>query len=400
MLNKISAFFSDKKNLNSHLTNYNFDNSYFLHKGKPIWMERDYRAFASEAYMKNVIAHRAIEMISQGAASVPFKLFKKGNNYTKEIIRHPLLSLLKKPTPLSNGKAMMQSLYSYLLIHGNAYLLAVRLIGRPPSELIPLRPDRVHPVAGDHYMPSAYRYMIGQKSYDYPINPMTGHADVLHWRNFHPLSDWFGLSPIEAAAYSIDQHNQAGAWNQSLLQNGARPSGALVLRNNAGVPVKLSDEQFNRLRQEIDQTMAGSANAGRPIILEGGLEWMEMSMSPKDMDFIEAKHSAARDIALAFGMPPQLLGIPGDNTYSNLVEARIALWEQTIIPLLDNTVELLSNWLCHFYADDLELAYDLENIPALASKREAVWARIDKASFMTVDEKRAAVGLTPNLVEV
>ena len=57
------------------------------------------------------------------------------------------------------------------------------------------------------------------------------------------------------------------------------------------------------------------------VLLEGGLDWREMSINPKDMDFIESKNSAAREIALAFGVPPQLLGINGDSTYSNMQEA-------------------------------------------------------------------------------
>ncbi|WP_458694298.1 phage portal protein [Wolbachia endosymbiont (group A) of Andrena hattorfiana] len=138
------------------------------------------------------------------------------------------------------------------------------------------------------------------------------------------MNDWYGLSPIEAAAYSIDQYNQAGAWNQAMLQNGARPSGAIVVKSaKDGSGGSLSQEQYQRLKEQINDHYSGSVNAGRPILLEGGLEWKEMSLSPRDMDFIESKHSSARDIALAFGVPPQLLGIPGDNTYSKLVEARL-----------------------------------------------------------------------------
>jgi HK97 family phage portal protein len=396
VFNKIGSFVRKKSSLHSGLTRYHFDNSYFFDKGKAVWMERDYKAFATEAYMKNVIAHRSIDIISQGAASVPFKVYTGEGKNKKELSSHPVLSLLKKPNPMMNGKHIMQSIYSHMLIQGNAYLLAVRDVNKPPYELIALRPDRVHPLSGEDFMPSGYRYVVDQNPTDYLVNQTTGISDILHLKTFHPLSDWFGLSPIEAAAYSIDQHNQSAAWNQSLLQNGARPSGALVVKGNGSAPGRLTDEQFQRLKQSIDECLGGSANAGRPLLLEGGLEWQEMSLTPKDMDFIETKHSAARDIALAFGVPPQLLGIPGDNTYSNLVEARIALWEQTIIPMVDTVVERLGNWLKSFYNDRIELAYDIDNIPALSAKREAIWARIDKATFMTDDEKRAAVGLTPS----
>lgn len=396
VFNKMASFVNKKSNVHAGLTSYHFDNSYFFDKGKAVWMERDYKAFATEAYMKNVIAHRSIDIIAQGAASVPFRLYVGDGKNKKELTSHPMLTLLKNPNPLMNGKHIMQTIYSHMLIQGNAYLLAVKDKNNPPYELIALRPDRVHPLSGENFMPSGYRYVVNQNPTDYLVDQCTGIADILHLKTFHPLSDWFGLSPIEAAAYSIDQHNQSAAWNQSLLQNGARPSGALVVKGNGSLPARLTDEQFQRLKQSIDESITGSANAGRPLLLEGGLEWQEMSLTPKDMDFIETKHSAARDIALAFGVPPQLLGIPGDNTYSNLVEARIALWEQTIIPIVDTVVERLSNWFKFFYDDKLELSYDIDNIPALSAKRETIWARIDKATFMTDDEKRAAVGLTPS----
>jgi HK97 family phage portal protein len=111
------------------------------------------------------------------------------------------------------------------------------------------------------------------------------------------------------------------------------------------------------------------------------------------MDFIDSKHSSARDIALAFGVPPQLLGIPGDNTYGNLVEARQALWEQTILPLVDNVTNSLNSWLIPNFGGNLELTYNTDEVPALAAKREKKWKQIDEASFMTVNEKREALGL-------
>src|SRR3546814_1188179 len=82
----------------------------------------------------------------------------------------------------------------------------------------------------------------------------------------------------------------------------------------------------------------GAANAGRPMLLEGGLKWQSLSLTPADMDFTETKAAAAREIALAFGVPPMLLGLPGDNTYANYQEANRALWRLTILPLVTKIV--------------------------------------------------------------
>ena len=136
-------------------------------------------------------------------------------------------------------------------------------------------------------------------------------------------------------------------------------------------------------------------NAGRPLLLEGGLDWKPLSLSPKDMDFIEAKNAAAREIALALGVPPMLLGILGDNTYSNYQEANRVFWRQTVLALVNRTAKALSVWLAPMYGERLELRPALDHIEALSSERSALWDRVQRADFLTVDEKRAAVGMPP-----
>lgn len=363
--------------------------SYVHTPGKAVWSSRNYAKFAEEAYRRNVIAHRAIGMIAKGAASVPLLLYGQDR---QEITRHPLLALLARPNPLQSSSALLEALYCHRLLSGNAYLQAVSPAGVAPQELHLLRPDRVQVIAGRFGVPQGYRYKVGDEVTDYPVDRVTGASRILHLKEFHPLDDWYGLSPVEAAAYSIDQHNQAAAWNQSLLQNGARPTGALVVKMGEGATGHLSEEQYWRIKQQIDEQFSGAGNAGRPLLLEGGLDWREMSLSPKDMDFIEARHASARDIALAFGVPPQLLGIPGDNTYSNLAEARLALWEQTILPLINSTLEGLSGWIAPLYGEALTIEANTDEISALAPRRDRIWERMQKADFLSDDEKRAAVG--------
>ncbi len=207
---------------------------------------------------------------------------------------------------------------------------------------------------------------------------------------FNPLDDYYGLSPLEAAAVAVDTHNAAAKWNKALLDNAARPSGALVYDGPEGSV--MSDAQFGRLKKELSDQYQGTANAGRPLLLEGGLDWKAMSLSPKDMDFMEAKHSAAREIALAFGVPPMLLAIPGDNTYSNYQEANRVFWRQTVLPLGNRIAGALAQWLAPAYGAGLTLVADTDRIDALSGDRAALWDRVTKAPFLTVNEKRAATG--------
>ena len=117
-----------------------------------------------------------------------------------------------------------------------------------------------------------------------------------------------------------------------------------------------------------------------------------MGLSPKDMDFVEAKNGAARDIALAFGVPPMLLGIPGDNTYANYQEANRALYRLTVLPMIFRTAAALSGWLSGRSGETLKLVPDLDQVTGLTGERNEVWARMKDADFLSDEEKRQAVG--------
>jgi HK97 family phage portal protein len=270
-------------------------------------------------------------------------------------------------------------LFGFLLVAGNAYVEKVELDG-VARELYALRPDRVRAVASANGWPEAFEYSVNGQSVRLP------RENVLHLKLFNPLNDHYGMSPLEAAQRSIDTHNAASAWNKAMLDNSARPSGALVYAAGDG---QLTAEQFERLKRELESSYQGASNAGRPMVLEGGLDWKEMGFSPKDMEFIESKNAAAREIALAFGVPPMLLGIPGDNTFANYAEANRTLWRQTVLPLAGRVAEALTGFLGQ---GKWRLAHDLDQVEALAPDREALWARLEKASFLTDDEKRLAVG--------
>ncbi len=357
--------------------------------GQARWTPRDYAALAREGVMANAVAYRAVRMIAESAASVPWLLYEGAN----ELESHPLLDLLANPNPDESGVELFTTWYGHLQTAGNAYLEALALNGEV-RELHVLRPDRVKIVAGVRGSAEAYDYSVDGKTVRLARDAATGFLPVMQAKLFHPLDDQYGLSPIEAAAVAIDVHNAGAAWTKALLDNAARPSGALVYKGPDGQP-NLSDEQFARLKQELENAYQGAGNAGRPMVLEGGLEWRAMSYSPADMDFATARATAAREIALAFGVPPMLLGIPGDNTYSNYREANLAFWRQTVLPLAGKTAQGLTRWLGPRFGSGLRIGCDADQVDALALEREAVWQRINDAQFLTLNERRAAAGYGP-----
>lgn len=366
------------------------------HIGQPQWTPRRMSNLAEEGFRKNVIAYRCVMQIATAASTVPWLLYDAQG---REKDTHPLLDLLAHPNPLQDGVSFMESLHATLQIYGNAYIEAIRAENKSgPVELHLLRPDRMKVIPAATGLPQGYVYSVNGQKTTWPADPLTGQSDILHLKHYHPLDDWYGLAPMEAALQSIDQHNASGAWNQALLNQGARPSGALVYAPKEG-PASLTDDQLQRLREEMGQLYQGGRNAGRPLVLEGGLEWREMSLSPKDMDWLSGRNNAARDIALAFGVPAQLIGIPDAQTYANMEQARLAFYEETVLPQLTKVIAGLDHWLCPMYADRPELDYDPDGISALTEKRQAQWSKIQSAAFLTRDEQREAAGYSRALGE-
>lgn len=360
--------------------------TWVVNPGEAVWTDREYAKFADEGYRRNVVAYQAINKICE-AIALPKPLLFRGET---EVTESPLLDLMRKPNPVMDFDSYVSAFVGFYLLSGNGYQEKV-LVGNEPRELYPLRSDRMKVIPSNTGFPSGFEYQVGGRKHRWDFDAENVLASpVWQTKAFNPLDDWYGLSPIEAGAYSVDQHNEAMKWMQALLQNSARPSGALIHKGENGA--QLSDDQFNRLKLEMQNSYQGSQNAGKPMLLEGGLDWKQMGLSPTDMGIIESKYSSARDICLAFGVPPQLLGIPGDNTYSNYQEARLAFWEDTVIPLLGTVYGSWNTWLAPHFGDGLELRPDLDTIPAIVDKRMSLWQMADQSQDLTINERRELKG--------
>jgi HK97 family phage portal protein len=353
-------------------------------QGDAVWTRRDYAGLARQGFMMNPVVHRSVRMIAEAAAAAPWLLYAGG----AELDRHPALDLLGRPNGRQSGAAFMETLYGHLLISGNAYAEMTEA-GAEARELHLLRPDRVSVVEDADGWPVALDYRAGKAKRRIATGDEAGPGG-LHLTLFHPLDDHYGFPPLEAALMALDIHNAAGRWNKALLDNSARPSGALVYAPKEGG--NMSDEQFDRVKAELEEGYSGVTRAGRPLLLEGGLDWKAMGLTPKDMDFIEAKNAASRDIALAFGVPPMLLGIPGDNTYANYQEANRAFYRLTVLPLVGRIAGELSRFLSAKLGEELRLWFDADAIEGLSAEREALWRRLAAADFISDDEKREAAG--------
>ncbi|MEM7296015.1 MAG: phage portal protein, partial [Pseudomonadota bacterium] len=294
--------------------------------GRVAWSPRDTVSLTKSGFAANPVGFRAVKLIAEAASALPFILQDVSQRYED----HPLLALLAKPNGAQGKAELFEALFGQLLLSGNGYIEAVGELGRAPLELHVLRSDRMSLVPGADGWPVAYDYTVGGRKHRFQMTETA--APICHIKNFHPQDDHYGLSPLQAAAVAIDVHNAASRWSKALLDNAARPSGAIVYRGSDGQS-QLSPDQYDRLVMEMESHHQGARNAGRPMLLEGGLDWKPMGFSPSDMEFQKTKEAAAREIATAFGVPPMLMGIPGDATYANYQEANRAFYRLTVLPL-------------------------------------------------------------------
>jgi HK97 family phage portal protein len=363
--------------------------------GQPITTPANYEAFAHKGYAYNTIVYTAVSKIAHASAAVDWVLYKKGRSGRsswEEIEQHPLLELWARPNPMQSKNDFIESVVGFKKITGNSYIEAVRgSLNKPPVEMWPVRPDRMRIIPGSNGYPLKYEFKYQSFTKLWDVDQISMRSDILHMKSFNPTDDWYGLSPIQAILLTIDQYNAGQRWNLSLLQNEARPSGVLQMQVSKENPKgSMSETQYQMLKSEIE-SKSGPFNSGRPMILQGGLEWKQMSLSPKDMDFMQLKGVTANDIATAYGVPAEMLGL-GQKTFANYKEARLAFYEETVLPTLDAVRDSVNHWLTPYYGDDLYLDYDPDSIDALVEKREQKYQSLQTTTFLTVNEKREAAG--------
>ncbi|WP_066650212.1 MULTISPECIES: phage portal protein [Sphingomonas] len=333
-----------------------------------------YEAQVREGYARNAIAQRCVRLVAEGVGGAPL------------IASDPALAALVSVR--SGGQALVETVAAQLLLHGNAYVQIATDGAGDVAELFALRPERVRVAPDARGWPVAYDYRVGERVSS--LSAEEPRPQIVHLKSFNPLDDHYGLGCLGAAAGAIAVHNAAARWNKALLDNAARPSGALVYEPGDGS--SLSREQLERLRADIEASFSGVGNAGRPMLLEGGLKWQPLSLSPADLDFAGTREAAAREIATAFGVPPMLLGLPGDATYANYREANRALWRLAILPLAETILSGLGQALGGWF-DNASLRVDLDRVTALAEDRERLWAQVSAADFLSPQEKRAMLGI-------
>jgi HK97 family phage portal protein len=372
--------------------------------GRAAGSDRNYEAFAKEGYRINPVVFRCVNLLARSAMRVPMKLMKMDRGEVVEIKDHEILDIMYKPNPMQGYAAFIEEFIAFYTLAGNSFIEAkpkeltdenrLEYKKEPPTELWVIPPYAMNVIKGLRGLPLGYLLNAVGKEIKFPVDQIEGKSRIMHMKTFHPLNMWVGMAPMEAASYSVDTHNEAGQWNYSLLKNSASPSGTIEIDMEMNGEGTLTDTQRSQLKQEIKDLYSGSRNMGRPMVLERGMKYTPISFNMRDLDFISGKNLNSREISLVFGVPEQLVGVPESQKYDNNMQAKTALYTDTVIPLMDCLVDQLNNWLVpHWNDPSIYLQLSTDNIQALEALREKKWTQVTASSFLTTNEKREHVGL-------
>jgi HK97 family phage portal protein len=351
---------------------------------------------AIEGYAGNPVVYSCINIIANACASVKLEVHKKNSKGDVKILsKHALLDLLANPNPTQTGKGFIRELVTHYLYAGEAFPLRSPQSGKEAKELYLLEPRQVEVEApkdgSGAVLPISYKYGTGANQAVYPVNQVTGASAVKHIKMVNPLSAWRGLSPMMPAARDIDIHNDGRQWNASLLKNGAKPSGFIELA--AGT----TTDTINKIVEVARRIWQGKTNAGGVAVMTAGSKFTQTSMTPKDMDFKNGLAEASKNIAMVYGVPLPLVTMEAA-TFSNLDAAKETLWTDTVLPLLDDLIGALSDFLAPAYGDGVYLAYNADSVSALENKRQIKFDRMVaavKGSIVTPNEAREEIGFDP-----
>jgi len=351
----------------------------------PKWSTQKDEDYLRHAYNRVVWVYSCVSIIASNVSSVPWELYRvnKTNGNEKQLTDHPVLDILNgKVNANMTSKDFFDLWATYLATQGKFYAM----LNNPiiPTQLYPLYGHKVKPIPSRDKFVSGFEYKISHETQNYKDKEVM-------WSKFNdPLDFYEGLSPIRAMARTIDTENEAVDWNKSQLQNQAVPPGAITVQNP-------SPEMQNKLRSEWLKRYGGAKNARVPLILNAEkASYTQFGLSSVDMDFIEQRKLSRIEICSGFGVPPQVVGDPEGQTYSNYQEADRAMWKNTIIPrYLEHMKDVLNLYIAKKYNESLEIRYCLDEVSSLQENINEIAERARqnfKFGIITQNEARKENG--------
>jgi HK97 family phage portal protein len=246
------------------------------------WPRLDVYDQQTNEYLRSSWVYIAVTRTAEAAALVPYEVYTT----TGEVLlpNHPVNQLLRAPNPFTSQFDLIESTFGYLELTGNAYWFLAGPPGGVPTEIWPLRPDRMRVV------PDSARYIGG---YVYTVDgvdiPLAA-EEVIHFKRFHPTSDLYGLSALEAAAVASQSDRAMAQWNRNFFSGDKGvPAGIVTIKN------MVDDASYERIQREWRESYGGTQR--KTAFLRGtDIAWSDIGLSQKDSDFLASRQFSKHEI--------------------------------------------------------------------------------------------------------
>lgn len=324
-------------------------------------------------YCDRVWAYAGIFAIASTIAQLDFKVYRWENGEKVYLPDHPILTLLETPNEAMTGYDLMEGLVTFLESCGTGYFEIVHgrvegEDGKTPLELWPIRPDRLKPEIGKDGKRIA-KYVFQLKSHtkktDFALD------EVLPFRYFNPLNDWFGMGSLQPAYEALCLDKQMGNWNRDFFKHGTTAEGLL----HTDKP--LTPKEMQDLGAQIKEFLKGQSR--KILILSKGLEWQSISVSPKDAEFLQGRKEARDQILAALGVPPCKVGLVAEAKYANYDLQTLSFHRDTILPKLKKIEGAINKHLVPQYPDSEGVYVEFDRTPLLKEDEDRLVERFGKA---------------------
>ena len=386
--------------------------------GRTLYPELDQEKFVLD-YKNNSEVYAIIKRISKTISTVPFYVYQvKDKKQLKrykamvknastladlakaelvrvkavaEIADSDLNTLLEKPNEYQSFSEFIENAVGYKLITGNTYIWANRLESGKVAELVVL-PSQYVAIISDGTINGVEGYSFTLVGWD-----QLDAKDVIHLKYFNPYFDTngnqlYGLSPLQAAYRTVQRSNDAKDTSVGMLQNQG-PKGILSAdeSNDFGPEAagKLKEDFYN---QYGTKTQGGIVkNAGRILIAGAKLNWINMGLSPIDLQLLESEKITLRELCNVYGVNSALFNDPDNKTYNNMKEAKKEMLTQVVLPELVALRDAFNRFFSTEIGQGYYIDFDLTVFPELQEDMKELSAILSQSWWITPNEKRAAM---------
>jgi HK97 family phage portal protein len=338
-----------------------------------------------ESYGKSLYVFACVSKIAQKTASIDLELFRIVNKAgdTKQVFVHEALDLIYRPNPFQTKGEFFERWMINKKLTGEAFILKVRDGGGRVVELWNLRPDLMRVLRDERAFVKGYEFTTSRGV------TLFKPEDIIHDAYPSPLDDWGGMSPLRSAEARVDTEEFASRYQRNFFLNNARPDFILTSER------KIGPDQKEEMKRSFEKRHQGPDKGGKGAFLEGGLSYQQVSISQREMDYIESMKYTRDDILVAFQVPKPIVAITDDVNLANAKTAMEIFLAETIKPEIVRITEKLNEHLVYPQWGEIYYLDFVDPVPSNDREMAELQEIKIRSGVMLINEAREEWGMEP-----